>query len=68
MKDNQMIDEIMVKMFAKMYSDDIIRQLVKPDVTEYERGKVAGRLEMLTLIALELNPQSESENEAEITK
>ena len=55
------IEDIMESMFDKMYSADIIHQLIQPDITEYERGRVAGMIDMMKKIAMELNPVDELE-------
>lgn len=53
---NKTIDDVMESAFEMMYSNNIVNQLVQPDITDYERGKVAGRIEMMQWISRELNP------------
>jgi len=65
MEKERLVDVVLDEMMEKMYSASIIKQLVMPDVTDYERGKIAGKLEMLNQIATEVNPPVEIEKDDE---
>jgi hypothetical protein len=56
-KGKQMKD-IMIKLLEdtqdKLSGRDIVLQLSAPEVTDYERGKVQGKIEMLTYLMREL--------------
>lgn len=46
--------ELLEKTQDKMHGRDMVLQLCAEDVTDYDRGKVQGKIEMLTYLMMEL--------------
>ena len=61
MADSRRVDKVMEESFDRMYSGSMVVELIKENITDYERGRLAGRLECLKFLALEFNRVDEDE-------
>ena len=61
MVDGRRVDKVMEDSFERMYSGSMVAELAKENITDYERGRLAGRLECLKFLALEFNRVDEDE-------
>jgi len=53
-------DRIIKELYDKYHSGDIVIQLCGKDITEYERGKIQGKIELLREIDLEIRGKDET--------
>ena len=56
------IKDIIANVKDILYSESMVKQLSGVDVTEYERGIVAGKIQMISYIEQELNRDYEDED------
>ena len=56
------IKDIIVNVKDILYSESMVKQLSGVDVTEYERGIMAGKIQMISYIEQELNRDYEDED------
>lgn len=64
-EETALIETVMEKAFEKMHSPSVLAGLIAENVSDYERGKIAGQMEMMVWIAGEFNPQKVEEVEDE---
>lgn len=56
------IKDIIVNAKETIYSESMVKQLVAEDVSEYDRGVLAGRIQMLVHIEHELNRNEDEDS------
>jgi len=64
-EETALIEKVMESAFEKMHNPSVLAELIAPEVSDYDRGKIAGQMEMLIWIAGEFNPQKVEEVEDE---
>ena len=61
MADSRRVDKVMEEAFERMYSGSMVVALTAEKITDFERGRLAGRLEALKFLAYEFNRVDEDE-------
>jgi len=57
------VEQVMEEAFGRMYSDSMVVELTKENITDYERGRISGRIEALKFLAFEFNRVGDDEAE-----
>jgi hypothetical protein len=57
------IDKVMSDAFDRVQSTATISELVAEKITDFQRGVIAGKIEMLNMLARDFNPPVEDEDE-----
>lgn len=63
MKEAKTIEEVMESIYDRIYDRSVILELTMPNVTDFERGKHAGKIEMLSILSIELNTTDEDDSD-----
>ena len=58
---NYEIKEVLEKLENMLYSKDMVMELCDVNMTDYARGVVYGRIEMLNRLRVELSSEEDSE-------
>lgn len=55
------INEVIIEAKETIYSESMVKELVDKSITDYERGIVAGRIEMMNWIIAKLESNDETD-------